>query len=244
MNDADLERIAAAAKERSGAVATRADRPSQRRSAEHKGSGFAMPARASVSIIDPTEATRAADAPAGPLHFHGLASAYETPYEMWDWYGPYIEIVSAGAGAQSLARADLDVPLVLQHMQLRRLARTNNDASPLFLTETAEGLDVDAPTLDPKDWDVSYIAPKILAQLVDEMSFAFRIELGTWSPDWMTYRIERYDIHRGDVAIVGFGANPYTISELRAAPATQQEQPGINGRSLVSLDETRLLPTV
>jgi hypothetical protein len=42
------------------------------------------------------------------------------------------------------------------------------------------------------------------------MSFRFRIERGSWSPDWSTYAIEGYDIHRGDVAIVGYGANPHT----------------------------------
>lgn len=240
MNEADMQRIAAAAKERSTAVVARADRPSQRRSAEDRSSGFAMPARASVTI---DEGVRAAGDEAGRLHFHGLASAYEQPYEMWDWYGPYIEIVAAGAGAKSLARSDLDVPLVLQHMQLRRLARTNNDDSPLVLVETSDGLEVDAPSLDGRDVDVAYIAPKIRSQLVDEMSFAFRIELGTWSPDWTTYRIERYDIHRGDVAIVGYGANPFTLSELRAAPVVQA-QPITNGRSLVALDEIQRLPSV
>src|SRR5437899_6809947 len=33
----------------------------------------------------------------------GTASAYERPYDMWDWAGPYKEVVSAGAGSRSLA---------------------------------------------------------------------------------------------------------------------------------------------
>jgi hypothetical protein len=56
------------------------------------------------------------------------------------------------------------------------------------------------------------------------MSFAFRIEAGQWSPDYTEYRISRYDIHRGDVAIVGYGANPYTAAALRtpaAAPSSR-----------------------
>ena len=155
------------------------------------------------------------DADDGPLHFTGYASVYERGYEMWDFYGPYTEIVSAGAGALSLARADLDVPLVLQHQSLRRIARTTNGT--LTLSEDETGLLVDAPALDPRDHDGAYIAPKIRAELIDEMSFMFRIERGQWSPDYSEYRIEQYDIHRGDVAIVGYGANPHTSGSARTA---------------------------
>jgi hypothetical protein len=42
------------------------------------------------------------------------------------------------------------------------------------------------------------------------MSFKFRITRGEWSPDWDEFHIKEYDIHRGDVAIVGYGANPHT----------------------------------
>ena len=132
-----------------------------------------MPARATIQLR--------AVGDGGRLNFHGVASAYERAYEMWDWFGPYTEVVSAGAGADSLARADLDVPLVLQHQSLRRIARTTNGT--LTLRETDEGLEVDAPELDPNDKDVEYIAPKIDARLIDEMSFMFRIELGHWSPN-------------------------------------------------------------
>jgi HK97 family phage prohead protease len=134
---------------------------------------------------------------------------------MWDAFGPYTEVVSAGAGAESLARADLDVPLVLQHQDLRRIARTTNGS--LLLEESDAGLRVLAPALDPEDQDVAYIVPKLRAGLIDEMSFKFRIGAGTWSPDYTEYRIQAYDIHRGDVAIVGYGANPHTAgSGLRA----------------------------
>lgn len=219
-------RMEAAAK-RATTIATRADRPSQRRCEQRTDSGFAVATRAEVSL-------RAAGDGGEGLHFSGLASAYEKPYEMWDWYGPYLEVVSAGAGAKSLAREDLDVPLVLQHDQLRRLARTTNGS--LVLAESVEGLTVEAD-LDPSDVDVAYIAPKIRAGLIDEMSFAFRITKGTWSPDWTTYRIEEFEIHRGDVAIVGFGANPYTDADLREAV----EPPAKRGRDLVTSGEIRHL---
>lgn len=208
--------LAAAAAERAHNVRQRADRPSQRRCSEQPG------ARATVRA--PLSGVQVRDAADGStLEFRGHASVYEQAYEMWDMFGPYTEIVSAGAGTDSLARGDLDVPLVLGHDQLRRLARTTTGT--LALTEDDTGLSVYAPALDPADYDVAYIAPKLRSGLIDEMSFAFRIESGQWSPDYTEYRINRYDIHRGDVAIVGYGANPYTGANLRqpaAAPTSSR----------------------
>lgn len=203
-------------------IAQRSDRPRQRRATADPDARPSATVRAMMQIRD-------ADAQHSGVHFTGRASAYEQAYEMWDFFGPYSEIVSAGAGANSLARADLDVPLVLQHDSLRRIARTLNGS--LALAETAEGLEVDAPNLDLDDQDVAYIVPKIRAGLITEMSFAFRIVRGQWSPDYTEYRIEEYDIHRGDVAIVGYGANPYTTVGLRQS-----------GTDLITLEETRLIP--
>jgi len=153
----------------------------------------------------------------GHLTFEGVASVVDRGYEMMDMFGPYTEIVGRGAFDESLARADLDVPLVLGHDQMRRIARTTSTISPLVLSMTDEGLHVLAERLDPADPDVSYAAGKMRAGLLDEMSFAFRIEKGWWSDDWSTYLIEQVDIHRGDTALVGFGANPYTSANLGAS---------------------------
>lgn len=209
-----------AAMERAQNVRARADRPSQRRSAPEHGARAVMRAHALITLerakkSDAPTDVPADDAGADALRFHGVATAYERAYEMWDMFGPYSEVVTAGAGEESLNRSDLDVPLVLGHDQLRRIARTLNGT--LTLEETDAGLVVDAPVLDESDVDVAYIAPKLRAGLIDEMSFAFRIVQGTWSPDYSEYRINRYDIHRGDVAIVGYGANPATSAGMRAA---------------------------
>jgi phage head maturation protease len=207
--------LAEAARNRAAAVAARSDRPSQRRCAEVAGSLPLLRTRATIQLRAASDGST--------LHFAGCASAYEQPYEMWDMFGPYTEIVSAGAGAQSLANPDLDVPLVLQHESLRRIARTTNGTLTLsegdFETDdgTLQGLICEAPALDRTDVDVAYIEPKIRAGLIDEMSFRFSITSGQWSPDYMEYRINGYDIHRGDVAIVGYGANPATVAQLRAA---------------------------
>lgn len=211
---------AAAAAARAQHVRQRGDRPSQRRSAEHAQSRAA--ARAPLSNVEIRESGGGS-----PLEFAGLASATERAYEMWDMWGPYMEVVSAGAFDETLARGDLDVPLVLAHDQLRRIARTT--LGTLDLVATDEGLTVGA-RLDPADADVAYIVPKLRAGLVDEMSFAFRIDAGTWSPDYTEYRIDKVDIHRGDVAIVGYGANPYTDGGLRAQPT-----PSSRARALLEL---------
>lgn len=206
--------VAAAAAERAQHTRQRRDRPSQRRSAEPAGSRAAV--RAVLAGVQLRDAGDGAT-----VEFTGHASVTERGYEMWDWYGPYTEVISADAFDQSLARTDLDVPLVLGHDQLRRIARTTNGTLDLSIDDT--GLLV-AARLDPADVDVAYIAPKLRAGLVDEMSFAFRIESGTWSPDWTQFRIEQVDIHRGDVAIVGYGANPATDAGLRHARPSDQRR--------------------
>lgn len=192
-----------AAEARAGQVRALADRPRQRRCAEDVASSARVAIRSQLVLRESST---------GGLAFEGYASITERAYEMWDMFGPYDEIVSAGAFTDTLNRADLDVPLVLQHDQLRRIARTT--AGSLFLTEDDQGLRVSAPELNPDDVDVAYITPKLRSGLIDEMSFAFRIDSGQWSPDYTEFRINRVDIHRGDVAIVGFGANPYTVADL------------------------------
>lgn len=214
--------FAAAAAERAHNVRQRGDRPSQRRCAEQANSRATV--RAALSGVQVRDS-----ADGGTVEFLGHASVYEQAYEMYDMFGPYTEIVTAGAGTDSLARADLDVPLVLGHDQLRRMARTTTGT--LILAEDSTGLSVRAPALDPNDYDVAYIAPKLRSGLIDEMSFAFRIESGQWSPDYTEYRINRYDIHRGDVAIVGYGANPYTGASLRQPAAA----PSSRARALLEL---------
>lgn len=207
-----------AARARADQVRTRGDRPTQRRSGEDLDSPRAVVCRTAAPRI------REAAGDGGTIGFTGLACATGQGYEMWDWYGPYTESVDPGAFGPSLAQADLDVPLVLQHVDLRRIARTTIAAGQvgyLALTEDDEGLRADAPELDSADADVDYIARKIRSGLVEEMSFKFRITKGMWSPDWMEYHIQEVDIHRGDVAICGYGANPNTSAEMRDADLAQ-----------------------
>jgi HK97 family phage prohead protease len=201
-----------AAERRGNEVRQRADRPSKRHN-EADGSNRVRAHVTGVTVRDSANGD-------GLVQFDGHASVTETAYEMWDFFGPYNEVISAGAFDNSLARTDLDVPFVLGHDQLRRIARTTTGT--LHLSMDDQGLHV-LSDLDPADQDVAYIVPKLRAGLIDEMSFAFRIVRGTWSPDYTEYRIEETDIHRGDVAIVGWGANPFTDAGLRSVSGSGQD---------------------
>lgn len=210
-------RAAAEARASGGRYVDRANRPTERRAGEDSGSFRGLVTDASMKI-------RAAGEGGDGSEFWGLACRVDTGYEMWDWAGEYTESVDPGAFAASLARADLDVPLVLQHVDLRRIARTTIPAGQvghLSLVETADGLECFAPSLDLADPDVDYIARKIRSGLVTEMSFKFRITKGQWSPDWTEYHIQEVDLHRGDVAICGYGANPNTLAEMREPLSAQ-----------------------
>ena len=51
------------------------------------------------------------------------------------------------------------------------------------------------------------------------MSFGFRVTRQDWSTDWTERSIAEVDLHKGDVSIVNFGANPATggLVALRSA---------------------------
>lgn len=208
-----IRTVRQAAEMRGHEVRQRVDRPSKRRNAD----GGRPMARAHLADIQLRDAEDASSL----IRFDGHASVTEQPYEMWDFFGPYNEVVSAGAFDTTLNRADLDVPLVLGHDQLRRLAITSNGTLQLSTDDT--GLHVRAD-MDPTDHDVAYILPKLRSGLISEMSFAFKINRGVWSPDYTEYRIEEVDIHRGDVAIVGYGANPFTDGGARSDTQPDESQ--------------------
>lgn len=143
-------------------------------------------------------------------HLHGEASVFETPYEMWDWAGPYDEIVEKTSLDASLA-ADPDVSFLVNHKGIT-MARTINNT--LVLEATAQALVSDA-YVNPKRTDVEDLVTAIDDKDVTEMSFAFMLLEGWWSDDFTTFRISEADINRGDVSAVNYGANPYTSIAAR-----------------------------
>ena len=141
----------------------------------------------------------------------GTASVYEQPYDMWDWAGPYKETVSANAGARSLA-AKPDVHYLVNHTGLS-LARTRADTLDLWEDHTGLGY---RARLNPQRDEVKNLVLAIEDGLVTENSFGFMIDEGGWSDDFTEFRIAEYDINRGDVSAVNYGANPYTTIAARS----------------------------
>lgn len=203
-----------AALERSRAAVQRTHRPSERRDAADPGVARRSPYRAAAAAAAPVRAglsvERAAGEASAEVVHRGIATRYETPYVMYDMFGPYTEVVTAGAGELSLSR-NPDVKYLFNHRGMP-MARTLV-AETLTLTESDEGLhSVARVELGlPISQEVTL---GIERGLLDEMSFAFVIVRGMWSPDWTEYRIEEYDIDRGDTSTVTYGANPYTEIEV------------------------------
>lgn len=211
---------AEAAKARSAAIVQRSARPAERRSCMDVGMAMRSPYRAAAAATPAIRAQftveRAAESSGTDVTLRGYASAYEQPFEMWDMFGPYTEVVSAGAGAVSLSKSP-DVKFLFNHRDMP-MARTL-EAESLILTEDDHGLlSVAYPLMSLSISQQVVLA--IEAKLLDEMSFAFCITRGSWSPDYTEYRIYEYDINRGDTSAVTYGANPFTdiATERAAAP--------------------------
>lgn len=154
------------------------------------------------------------------LDFSGYASTFE-PYEMWGGpaRGGWIEQIDRNAFDKTL-RAKPDLHLLVNHTGLP-LARTKSGTLELSVDDG--GLKSRAP-LDRSDPDVQRIEPKMRRKDLDEMSFAFRVIKQSWdyAPDfeddpYSLRIIEELSLHKGDVSIVNFGANPTTSAELLSA---------------------------
>lgn len=171
-------------------------------------------------------------------HFNGVASTVEQPYRMYDWYGEYDEVVDAGAFDKTLA-ASPDVAFLLNHSGTT-MARTKSGTLDLAIDKSI-GLNVDA-YCNPERSDVADLAHAISDGDIDEMSFAFHIVRGEWSPDYTQYRILEVDLDRGDVSAVNYGANPNTSISARAkqALAAVDELPAPYLRALAARAGERL----
>lgn len=152
------------------------------------------------------------------VHTEGYFTRYGIDYPMWDQFGQYDESVVSGAGAQTIA-AKPDVAFLVNHSGVT-MARTT--ANTLFLTEKPEGGWHEA-YLNPKRTDVNDLIIAMDDKSVDQMSFAFMIpeDGGWWSDDFAHFEIRRYDLDRGDVSAVNYGASPYTDISARTAEVLQ-----------------------
>lgn len=151
----------------------------------------------------------------GPTVVEGYASVTEAPYEMYDFFGAYTEVIRRGAFAKTLSE-NAQVQLLLNH---KGLSMAYTKAGTLALSEDDEGLHMRAQ-VNPTRGDVRDMLAALEDRDVDEMSFAFRVPTGKsqWSPDYDQRDIVEVDMHRGDVSVVNFGANPATsVDAMRSA---------------------------
>lgn len=142
------------------------------------------------------------------IKLKGVASTVEQPYQMYDMFGPYNEVISRTAFDHTLAQQP-DVAYLLNHTGMT-MARTSNGTLSLAANPDT-GLETEA-LVNPQRSDVSDMLTAIGDGDVNEMSFAFTIDDGQWNDDMSEYRIHRVNLHRGDVSAVNFGANPNTTA--------------------------------
>jgi HK97 family phage prohead protease len=212
------ERMREAATARALGVQAPTNRPSQRRSQPDEGGGLAavrgrLSKRGAGDVVEQNGLR-------GVL-VGGLACVTNFGYEMWDWYGPYEEIVALDAFDITLA-ADPLVEFTVNHGAGGALpmAHTRNSTLQLLALKEGEETGLDYTGLvDHERSDVATMLKALERGDLAEASFKFRINKGRWSEDWMTYTILEVDLHRGDVSAVNFGANPAATSELRRQPA-------------------------
>jgi phage head maturation protease len=88
------------------------------------------------------------------------------------------------------------------------LARTKSGT--MRLAEDSTGLHVEAD-LDPENQDVRDLRSAMRRGDVDEMSFGFRVLRQDWSNDYTQRSITEVSLHKGDVSVVNYGANPATV---------------------------------
>lgn len=167
------------------------------------------------------------------LTFTGYASVYDTPYQVGDWLGPYTEVMARGCFTKTLADG-ADVPFKINHAGMT-LARTKSGTLRLDPKNT-HGLAVEAD-LDPRNTEVQNLRIQMDRGDVDEMSFQFGTLPGgsDWSDDGLTCVRTAVSLHKGDVSVVNYGANPAT------AGAKMRAREFIDHPEVMSEDEQRLL---
>lgn len=143
----------------------------------------------------------------------GIASTTNQPYEMWDFFGTYMEKIDGHAFDETLA-ADPDVAFLMNHKGVT-MARTRGKRS-LELSVDSLGLRARA-YVNPERQDVRDMVVAIRDRDITEMSFAFMIEDGSWNDDYSEFTITKVNLDRGDVSAVNYGANPYTSIAARSS---------------------------
>ena len=169
----------------------------------------------------PIERVEMREADENEIVLEGYASTFEE-YEMYGGPSNYgwIERIDEGAFDKTL-REKPDLHLLINHAGMP-LARTKSGT--LDLSVDKRGLKVVA-RMDKRDPEVQALAIKMERGDMDEMSFAFRVKKQEWKAadgfediDEQSYRtITEVSLHKGDVSVVNWGANPTTHAEVKSA---------------------------
>lgn len=146
------------------------------------------------------------------VELRGYASVFDTPYEMYDMFGAYTELVRSGAFSKTLSESP-DVAYLANHEGLT-MARTASGS--LTLEQDSTGL-LSIAQVNTTRSDVKDLVTAIEDEDVDQMSFAFRMRRQEWSPDYDQRDLLELDLNRGDVSAVNFGASPTTNVQVQRA---------------------------
>lgn len=166
----------------------------------------------------------------GQLTLTGYASVFNAPYDVLG--GPpfgWTETVDPHAFDVTLAGKP-DLHLLINHEGMP-LARTKSGT--LKLATDSTGLHVEA-ALDPSDPDVQRLNPKMARGDMDEMSFAFRTKRDEWSQDDTQRRLLEVSLHKGDVSVVNFGANPATSAQMNGIGDVLEMLAGVDPEQAVA----------
>lgn len=150
---------------------------------------------------------------------------YASTFQEYDMYGGpkdfgWVERIDRSAFDKTL-REKPDLHLLINHAGMP-LARTKSGTLDLSVDD--QGLRVEA-RLDMRDPEAQALAVKMERGDLDEMSFAFRVKGQEWRAaegyediDDQSYRtITEVSLHKGDVSVVNWGANPTTSASVLSA---------------------------
>lgn len=147
----------------------------------------------------------------GALRFSGHAAVFNSPTDI----GPFREQVAPGAFKRTIHPDRADVRFLFNHQPDSVMARSTNGT--LALSEDDTGLHTEA-RLDPSDWDVRRLIPKLKSGNVSQMSFGFRVVEDEWSdPDDDGKQLRTLkEVQLFDVSAVTFPAYDDTDAALNS----------------------------
>lgn len=144
----------------------------------------------------------------------GYASVFNRGYDVHGGAtaGGWTEVVTPGAFKRTLAE-NPHVHLLINHEGLP-LASTKSKT--LRLSTDSTGL-ISEAEVDRRNTRANDMILTLERGDADEMSFAFRVKGQSWSDDECTRSLDEVSLHKGDVSVVSFGANPFTSVSVRNA---------------------------